>query len=144
MIDNVRYSGPVFVLMTFIAGLAASLWMMRPELEVLLAGPLVALVLYQRYAYRSVVATRDAETDALTGLGNHRGFHTDLHAALELAATTRTPVTLALIDLDNFKSINDRFGHPGRRPGAGDRRRACCGACWGARPPTGSAARSSR
>ncbi len=112
MIDNVRYSGPVFVLMTFIAGLAASLWMIRPELEVLLAGPLVALVLYQRYAYRSVVATRDAETDALTGLGNHRGFHTDLHAALELAATTRTPVTLALIDLDNFKSINDRFGHP--------------------------------
>jgi hypothetical protein len=32
----------------------------------LLAGPLFALALYQRYAYRSVVATRDAETDALT------------------------------------------------------------------------------
>ena len=78
----------------------------------LLPGPLFALVLYQRYAYRSVLATRDAETDALTGLGNHRGFQTDLREALALAASTRTPVTLCLIDLDNFKSINDRFGHP--------------------------------
>ena len=112
LIDNVRHSGPVFVIMAFIAGLAASLWVIRPQLEVLLAGPLFALVLYQRYAYRSWLATRDAETDALTGLGNHRGFHTDLREALALAASTRTPVTLCLIDLDNFKSINDRFGHP--------------------------------
>ena len=69
--------------------------MIRPQLEVLLAGPLFALVLYQRYAYRSWLATRDAETDALTGLGNHRGFHTDLREALALAASTRTPVTCA-------------------------------------------------
>ena len=112
LIDNIRHSGPVFVIMAFIAGLAASLWVIRPQLEVLLLGPLFALVLYQRYAYRSVLATRDAETDALTGLGNHRGFQTDLREALALAASTRTPVTLCLIDLDNFKSINDRFGHP--------------------------------
>ncbi len=112
LIDNIRHSGPVFVIMAFIAGLAASLWVIRPQLEVLLAGPLFALILYQRYAYRSVLATRDAETDGLTGLGNHRGFHTDLREALALASSTRTPVTLCLIDLDNFKSINDRFGHP--------------------------------
>ena len=58
--------------MAFIAALATSLWLINPLLELLLAGPLFALALYQRYAYRSVVATRDAGTDALTGLRNHR------------------------------------------------------------------------
>ena len=77
-----RHSGPVFVIMAFIAALAASLWKVNPPLEVLLAGPLFALALYQRYAYRTVLAMRDAETDALTGLGNHRSFQTDLREAL--------------------------------------------------------------
>ncbi len=110
--DNLRHSGPAFLIMACIAGLAASLWKIRPQLEVLLAGPLFALALYQRYAYRTVLATRDAETDALTGLGNHRSFQTDLREALALAAQTSSPVSLCVIDLDDFKGINDRFGHP--------------------------------
>jgi diguanylate cyclase (GGDEF)-like protein/putative nucleotidyltransferase with HDIG domain len=85
--------------------------MINPRLELLLAGPLFALALYQRYAYRSVVATRDAETDALTGLRNHRSFQTDLREALALGASTRSLMGLVLIDIDDFKSINDRFGH---------------------------------
>jgi diguanylate cyclase (GGDEF)-like protein/putative nucleotidyltransferase with HDIG domain len=110
--DNLRHSGPAFVIMACIAGVAASLWLIRPQLEVLLAGPLFALALYQRYAYRTVLATRDAETDALTGLGNHRSFQTDLREALELASSTDGTVSLCVIDLDDFKSINDRYGHP--------------------------------
>lgn len=107
--DNVRHSGLAFVIMAFIAGLATSLWKIRPQLEVLLAGPLFAVALYQRYAYRTVVATRDAETDALTGLGNHRLFQNDLAAAVD--DSTAGELALCLIDLDNFKGINDRYGH---------------------------------
>src|SRR5436190_1595760 len=106
------HSGPAFVIMAFISALAVSLWKVNPTLEILLAGPLFALALYQRYAYRTVLAVRDAETDALTALGNHRSFQTDLREALAMAASTRSAVSLALIDLDDFKSINDRYGHP--------------------------------
>jgi diguanylate cyclase (GGDEF)-like protein/putative nucleotidyltransferase with HDIG domain len=109
--DYIRHSGPAFGIMAFIAALATSLWLINPRLELLLAGPLFALSLYQRYAYRIVLATRDAETDALTGLRNHRSFQTDLRDALALGASTNSRLSLVLIDIDNFKTINDRFGH---------------------------------
>ena len=54
-----------------------------------------------------------AHTDALTGVLNRRRF-TDL-AADELSRALRhgTPVALLMIDLDHFKSVNDRLGHAG-------------------------------
>ena len=61
-------------------------------------------------------AQRLARTDALTGVFNSRAFMEQLHYNLGLARRNGNPLTLAYIDLDDFKRINDMQGH-----GEGDR-----------------------
>ena len=51
------------------------------------------------------------ETDSLTGLLNHARFKERLQVELERARRHGTPLSLALIDLDHFKSVNDNHGH---------------------------------
>ncbi|HSB35012.1 MAG TPA: GGDEF domain-containing protein [Nitrospirota bacterium] len=50
-------------------------------------------------------------TDGLTGLFNHREFYQQLHRELERARRYRHTVSLLIIDVDDFKLFNDRFGH---------------------------------
>jgi len=57
------------------------------------------------------VARREAMMDPLTRLWNRRGASVLLNAAFETADQRNTPLTLALLDLDNFKRINDNYGH---------------------------------
>ena len=52
-----------------------------------------------------------AAHDALTGLPNHRRTHELLVQAVEIAERYHRGLTIALMDLDRFKSINDTFGH---------------------------------
>jgi diguanylate cyclase (GGDEF)-like protein len=52
-----------------------------------------------------------AETDALTGLLNHRAFHERLREALMHASAEHETVALVMLDLDDFKKVNDVYGH---------------------------------
>jgi diguanylate cyclase (GGDEF)-like protein len=52
-----------------------------------------------------------ALTDSLTGCYNRRSFELQLERDLHLATRTQQPLSLIMIDLDNFKDINDQAGH---------------------------------
>jgi len=53
-----------------------------------------------------------ASLDSLTGLYNRRAFYESAQAELSRASRDGTPVSLILLDVDNFKTINDSHGHP--------------------------------
>jgi diguanylate cyclase (GGDEF)-like protein len=53
-----------------------------------------------------------AEKDALTGLFNHRGIHRRLAGAALRAQQGDSELSLVMIDLDDFKLLNDTYGHP--------------------------------
>ncbi len=114
--SNVRWTIVPFALMASTALMLVVLWQRTPFLFAALAGPLVAISLYQRSTYRALNAIRLSLTDPLTGLGNHRHFHERLQRELHAAEEARQSVSLCLLDIDDFKQINDRHGHP-----AGDR-----------------------
>jgi len=55
---------------------------------------------------------QQSRTDGLTGLYNHRFFQERLAAEIARAQRFEKPLTLLMIDVDNFKEFNDAFGHP--------------------------------
>src|SRR5437588_630455 len=65
--------------------------------------------------HREPVRVQQAQTDPLTGLYNHRSFHERLRAALTNASRSHDKVSVLMLDIDDFKRVNDVFGH-----GAGD------------------------
>jgi diguanylate cyclase (GGDEF)-like protein len=71
----------------------------------LLGGPILRML-----GDFSRVASQ-ASTDALTGLGNRRAFDEELALEWRRSQRVGTPLVLILADLDNFKAINDEYGH---------------------------------
>jgi diguanylate cyclase (GGDEF)-like protein len=112
MKTHVRATIVPFAFMASAALMLVVLWERSPVLSVALVGPLLAIALYQRSTHSALRAMRLALTDPLTGLGNHRHFHERLQRELLNAEEQARPLTLCLVDIDDFKRINDRFGHP--------------------------------
>jgi diguanylate cyclase (GGDEF)-like protein len=80
----------------------------REILEIIAAQIAIKIKLGQAHEQLSLLAT----TDGLTGLANHRAFQHGCGVMLERARRNNKPLCLLLGDLDHFKDINDRFGHP--------------------------------
>jgi diguanylate cyclase (GGDEF)-like protein len=74
-------------------------------------APLVATQADLQVRYEAAKA--DALRDPLTTLGNHRAFHEELDRQVEASLRYGVPLSLMLIDLDEFKSVNDTKGHAG-------------------------------
>ena len=88
----------------------------RTSLLLLIAGLLCALPVFFLLRGRKLVvlhrlALLRATRDALTGLGNTTEFHEELRRAIALAARYGEPLTVAVLDVDDFKVVNDRRGH---------------------------------
>ena len=110
--ENMARTTAPFAFMASAALTLIVLWQREPALSIALVGPLLAIALYQRSTFKAIQAMRLALTDPLTGLGNHRSFHERLQRELVAAEEDGTSLALCLVDFDNLKAFNDRFGHP--------------------------------
>jgi diguanylate cyclase (GGDEF)-like protein len=90
----------------------ASVWLTVLSFEGLLFTIAIAFILLamakERTEHRHKTA---ALVDPLTGVANRRAFLQDGEVHLKRQAADPRPTAVMLLDLDNFKSINDRFGH---------------------------------
>jgi diguanylate cyclase (GGDEF)-like protein len=76
---------------------------------------LVTMALMQRVRAQRLegrAASRLARVDSLTGLGNRRAFEESLEREAARAVRNETALGLMILDVDSFKQINDRHGHP--------------------------------
>ena len=81
-----------------------------------IASLLIGIVLFYLLGGRSLarrhsLVVKRATRDSLTDLGNHRSFQDELGRAVAVATRREEPLALAMVDLDDFKFTNDRYGH---------------------------------
>ncbi|MGH7881234.1 MAG: GGDEF domain-containing protein, partial [Candidatus Binataceae bacterium] len=113
--------GALFVLRTPLADvlpwspsnrLLGSVWLTVLSFEALLFTISIAFILLAMAKERTELRHRTAAmVDPLTGIANRRSFMQDAEQLAKRHGTHPRPTAVLLIDLDHFKSINDRFGH---------------------------------
>ncbi|MGJ7912554.1 GGDEF domain-containing protein [Neobacillus sp. LXY-1] len=60
---------------------------------------------------KNILMDRASKIDPLTDLYNHKTFHEYLEGLIEQSENNQLPLQLAIIDIDNFKKVNDNYGH---------------------------------
>ena len=122
--DDAALALPYVVLLPAAAAGIARLWSTQDRVVLLTLGALVALALVRQFLVlhdnRTLLGVNEeqraqltsmAHTDLLTGLGNRRLFSERLREAAAAAQRDQTPLTVAFVDLDRFKVVNDTLGH---------------------------------
>src|ERR1700683_1588319 len=92
---------------------SGSIWVTVFAIELVLYAVGTVFVIFMLVSERTVTGHRTAGSMApLTGMFNRRGFVEATSRVIEREANAGRPVTVLIFDIDHFKSINDRFGHP--------------------------------
>src|SRR5580704_16864552 len=92
---------------------AGSIWVTAFAVELVLYAIGTVFVIFMLVSERAVTAHKNAASmDPLTGMFNRRGFAEATSRVIEREAHGGRPVTMLIFDIDHFKGINDRFGHP--------------------------------
>lgn len=106
---------PLVMMMPHAVGTEAvfgSVWLTVLSSEALMFTTAIAFILMAMAKERTAFMHKSASLrDPLTGILNRRGFLVEHERVMELSRKKSGKVAVLLIDLDHFKSINDRFGH---------------------------------
>ena len=95
------------------AAFNGSIWLKVFSVELVLYAVGTVFVIFMLVSERAVTVHKTAASmDPLTGMFNRRGFSEASARVIEREANAGRPVTVLIFDIDHFKSINDRFGHP--------------------------------
>src|ERR1700712_3331135 len=90
-----------------------SIWVTAFAIELVLYAVGTVFIIFMLVSERTVRAHKTAASiDPLTNMFNRRGFAEATSRMIEREANAGRPVTVMIFDIDHFKGINDRFGHP--------------------------------
>ena len=112
--------GLLFAFISFVAPLVIGQWVGNPYSEQIyfyidnanrLISYLVALALTAQLKKQHERERSSARLDYLTGIANLKGFHEALGIELARHRRKKEPMSVAYVDCDNFKEVNDRSGH---------------------------------